>query len=207
MASCLEKSSWLLASNRFEVSGVRFLWWVMVGCVLLDGWVKSLLVVFAIWAGVLSNDLFYIWRVQRWWRISCLFVFFFKMSGIESLRVSQRGSHLDTVDTFTPGLRLSLPTMIHCIEAGIEKYLPLYQWNGWNGSLTGSLFWYFFWGVLIGGSKLLRASVSANTSWKCSGSDGAFMKNMRHDLDGSMRPPNPREESSGETTLTLWKVQ
>ena len=49
------------------------------------------------------------------------------MSGIESLRVSQRGSHLDTVDTFTPGLRLSLPTMIHCIEAGIEKYLPLYQ--------------------------------------------------------------------------------
>ena len=57
MASCLEKSSWLLASNRFEVSGVRFLWWVMVGCVLLDGWVKSLLVIFAIWAGVLSNDL------------------------------------------------------------------------------------------------------------------------------------------------------
>ena len=28
-----------------------------MGCVLLDGWVKSLLVIFAIWAGVLSNDL------------------------------------------------------------------------------------------------------------------------------------------------------
>ena len=33
------------------------------------------------------------------------------------------------------------------------------------------------------------------TPVSCSGSDGAFMKNMRHDLDGSMRPPNPREES------------
>lgn len=46
------------------------------------------------------------------------------------------------------------------------------------------------------------------TPVSCSGSDGAFMKNMRHDLDGSMRPPNPvwRNQLSGETTLTLWKV-
>ena len=133
------------------------------------------------------------------------FCFFFKMSGIESLRVSQRGSHLDTVDTFTPGLRLSLPTMIHCIEAGIEKYLPLYQWNWWNGSLTLGFFDIF--------AEVSSLEVSfwelqwVQTPVSCSGSDGAFMKNMRHDLDGSMRPPNPREESSGETTLTLWKVK
>ena len=31
-----------------------------MGCVLLDGGVKYLLVIFAIWDGVLSNDLFYI---------------------------------------------------------------------------------------------------------------------------------------------------
>ena len=147
---------------------------------------------------------FYIWRVQRWWRISCLFV----MSGIESLRVSQRGSHLDTVDTFTPGLRLSLPTMIHCIEAGIEKYLPLYQWNWWNGSLTLGFFDIFaevsslevvsFWEL-----QWVQTPVS------CSGSDGAFMKKCAMTLmvqcDPRIRGRN--NSLSGETTLTLWKVK
>lgn len=135
------------------------------------------------------------------------FLFFFFQNVRHRIPTSVTGgSHLDTVDTFTPGLRLSLPTMIHCIEAGIEKILPLYQWNGWNGSLTLGFFDIFsevsslevvsFWEL-----QWVQTPVS------CSGSDGAFMKNMRHDLDGSMRPPNPREESSGETTLTLWKVK
>lgn len=80
------------------------------------------------------------------------------MSGIESLRVSQRGSDLDTVDTFTPGRSLSLPQWFVALKLMFDGTdLPVNETDE-NGSLT--LGFWPFWGVLIGGRKLLRASVS-----------------------------------------------